>query len=97
MYWIFFYINKLELYLSHGFYFMLEDMQQPVSFLESLSLISLYLYDISWDLRSPWLRGRPPVTNGIILNSVSANSYPKLNWKKQFMEVSWRPPTTLTL
>lgn len=55
LYWIFFYVNKLELYLSHSFYLMLEDIQQPVGFLDSLCLISLYLFDIFWDLRSLWL------------------------------------------
>lgn len=34
---------------------MLEDIHQSVSFLESVTLMHLYVYNISWDIRSPWL------------------------------------------
>ena len=81
----FFYINKLELYLSLGFYSMLEDLQEPVGFLESLWLVSMTFPETS-EIHGSW--GIPlSITVSSWTHIYSSNSYPGLNWKKQFMDV----------
>lgn len=82
---LFFYINKLEVYLSLGFYSMLEDLQEPVGFLESLWLVSMTFPETS-EIHGSW--GIPlSITVSSWTHIYSSNSYLGLNWKKQFMDV----------
>lgn len=81
----FFYINKLELYLRIGFYSMLEDLQEPVGFLESLWLVSMTFPETS-EIHGPW--GIPlSITVSSWTHIYSSNSYQGLNCKEQFMDV----------